>query len=183
MTVADQVRKDGRYTHISVHAPSSITEGDVTVTDHLANFCHGWPIVVHPNVLSPRWERFRSNLLIENMDNRKDGCTAAGLLPYFQQFPEARFCLDIGHARQVDPTMMVAKGLLEAFGSRLAEVHVSLVDKQAKHQRLDLKCLYDFSQIAGMIPPGVPLILETPVGNDLHEARSEASRALLAFGE
>lgn len=40
------------------------------------------------------------------MDKRKRiGCTAMQLRRFFDELPEATFCFDMGHARQVDPTM------------------------------------------------------------------------------
>ncbi len=90
----------------------------------------GFHILVHPDTLfNPgRWRELGDHLLIENMDKRKPiGRTVDELAGFFEDLPQAGFCFDIGHARQVDPSMTEAALLLHAFGSRLAEVHMSEV--------------------------------------------------------
>lgn len=70
------------------------------------------------------------------MDSRKDmGHTPGELQELFDELPGAGFCLDVAHAWSVDPTMKLADGLLEAFGSRLRECHVSSL-VALKHQAL-----------------------------------------------
>jgi hypothetical protein len=95
---------------------------------------YNFPVVVHPDVIfTPgRWRHLGDRLLVENMDRRKPtGRNVRELQQIFDWLPEARFCFDIGHARQVDPSMTESSLLLEAFGDRLAEVHISEVIRQA----------------------------------------------------
>jgi hypothetical protein len=67
-----------------------------------------------------------SRLTIENMDFRKDsGRVAAELEPFFAALPDAGFCLDIAHAHSIDPSMNAAHELLDRFGGRLRQVHLS----------------------------------------------------------
>ena len=68
----------------------------------------GWPIILHPDAIGDHgcWRAFGRWACIENMDDRKiTGRTAEELEPHFDRLPDATFCLDLGHARQVDPTL------------------------------------------------------------------------------
>jgi hypothetical protein len=60
------------------------------------------------------------------MDDRKGtGRTADEIEPFFEELPDAGFCLDVAHAWSIDPTMTVAHELLDRFRSRLRQVHLS----------------------------------------------------------
>ena len=43
----------------------------------------------------------------------------------FDSLPEAGFFFDVAHARQVDPSMIEAAQILNAFASRVRQVHAS----------------------------------------------------------
>src|SRR5450755_1341517 len=67
-----------------------------------------------------------TRLVLENMDDRKaTGRTADEIEPFFEELPDAGFCLDVAHAWSIDPTMDVARELLDRFRSRLKQVHLS----------------------------------------------------------
>jgi sugar phosphate isomerase/epimerase len=103
-------------------------------------------------------------LCIENMDKRKTiGRTALELTEVFKRVPDACFCFDIGHAKQVDSTMTEAYFILKQFGPRLRQVHVSEVNTRSKHDPLSVASILAFQEVADLIPENVPLILETPV--------------------
>jgi hypothetical protein len=98
------------------------------------------------------------------MDKRKPiGRTAQELASIFQKLPEATLCFDIGHARQVDPTMTESYLILRQFGPRLRQVHVSEVNTRSKHDVLSYASILAFQEVADLIPLEVPLILETPL--------------------
>ncbi len=87
--------------------------------EKLLSLPDSWPIVVHPDVIrTPRlWRRFGATLCLENMDNREStGRTVEEMRGAFESLPEAGFCFDIGHARQIDPTMASAIRMLLEFG-------------------------------------------------------------------
>ena len=156
------------FNYVSLHAPSQFTpESEAEVAHHLLAVQHrGWPIVVHPDVLTNMalWREFGSQLCIENMDKRKPiGRTAGELSLIFEELPGASLCFDIGHARQVDPTMTEAYLILKQFGSKLRQVHVSEVNTRSKHDPLSYASILAFQHVAHLIPGEVPLILETPV--------------------
>ena len=110
------------------------------------------------------WAAFGEWLCIENMDKRKPiGRTVAELDSIFRQLPHASLCFDIGHARQVDPTMIEAADLLKAYGDRLKEVHMSEVASNSKHEAMSLTAVSAFRKVAHLIPRNVPIILESVI--------------------
>ncbi|MEX1367967.1 MAG: hypothetical protein AB1Z98_32860, partial [Nannocystaceae bacterium] len=117
------------FDYVSVHAPSKLVQlSEQQTYEALATLPPAWPIVVHPCIVHTpaMWRGLGPRLCLENMDNRKTrGRNAAELHAWFEQLPEATFCLDVGHARQVDPTMAVALRLLQEHGPRLRQLHVS----------------------------------------------------------
>jgi hypothetical protein len=119
-------------------------------------------------------------LCIENMDKRKPiGRSARELGRIFEHLPDASFCFDIGHARQCDPTMTEAYLMLREFASKLLQVHVSEVNTGSKHDVLSFTSILAYQEVAHLIPPHVPLILETPVAEDQMEAEVAKARKAL----
>lgn len=156
-----------RFEYVSFHAPSKLTSLDERrVFDLLSSLPEAWPIIVHPEILlTPSlWKSLGARLCIENMDNRKTlGRTAAELRELFRLFPEATFCLDVGHARQIDPTMAVALLMLIEFGPRLRQLHVSDVGPHGEHQPLGTLARWAFAHVAHRVPPSCPLIIESVI--------------------
>jgi hypothetical protein len=118
------------FRYVSVHAPVK-HQGleEPTLVQRLAEF-PVWvrSIVAHPDALvDPR--AFRSlgtRLVLENMDHRKKtGRTADELETFFEELPDAGFCLDVAHAWSIDTTMAVAHELLDRCRCRLRQVHLS----------------------------------------------------------
>jgi len=170
------------FTFVSVHAPSRFAAQDEgLVLRHLQNLAErGFPIVVHPDVIvSPqRWRELGSRLLIENMDKRKPiGRTVHELRECFAVLPAARFCFDIGHARQVDPSMTEAALLLRAFGDRLAEVHMSEVNTASRHDPISFNAVAAFSPIMARVPEEVPIVLEPLIDTGQSDVETEFQRA------
>ena len=156
-----------RFDYVSFHAPSKLTTLDErSVFELLAALPPEWPIIVHPEILlTPSlWRPLGARLCIENMDNRKTlGRTAAELRELFRQFPEARFCLDVGHARQIDPTMAVALLMLIEFGARLRQLHVSEVGPRGEHRPISMLSGWAYERIAHRVPQTCPLIIESVI--------------------
>jgi hypothetical protein len=172
------------FHYISIHAPSSFEpEWEAALWDRLRDELErGWPIVVHPDVINDfgLWRELGAAVCIENMDKRKPiGRTARELASVFRELPLATFCFDIGHARQVDPTMTEAYLILREFGPRLRQVHVSEVNSRSKHDALSYSSMVAFREVAQLIPEHVPLILETPVSeNDMGPEIDKVREAL-----
>ena len=174
------------FEFVSLHAPSSFSAvHERHVLDRLRGVVdQGIPVVVHPDVIStPRaWRVMGSMLIIENMDKRKSvGRTAQDLVCLFSQFPDAGFCFDIGHARQVDPTMTEAQLILERFSNRLREVHMSEVNTSSRHDPLSVYAMSAFRSVSSLIPDSVPIVLETLIDQGQSDILTEIDRARSAL--
>lgn len=125
-----------------------------------------WTLIVHPDIIErfDRWAALGALLCIENMDKRKPvGRTARELAILFERLPDACLCLDLGHARQIDPTMSVALEILHRFGHKLRQLHVSEVNTNSQHDALSFETILAFQKISSLIPQTVPVILESRV--------------------
>ncbi len=172
------------FSYVAVHAPSRFDpaeEPDV-IRQLQRAAARRFPIVLHPDAIHvpERWSVFQDLLLIENMDKRKaTGRSVPELTEVFARLPEARFCFDIGHARQFDSTMTEAFLLLRAFGRRLHQVHLSEVSSHNRHNRLSFGAIHAFREVSHLIPEEIPIILETPLQPE--EAELELARAAEAL--
>jgi hypothetical protein len=169
------------FPYVAFHAPSSIDPSfELTAIELLERVAaRGWPIIVHPNAMSTPlvWARFDDLLCIENMDKRKSvGQTAADLARIFEALPRASFCFDVGHARQVDPTMSEATAILQSFSHKLKQLHVSDVNTQSRHDPLSLESMLAFQRVSHLVPPEIPIIMESRV-DEAHIAE-ELERAI-----
>jgi len=175
----------GEYAYISFHAPSAYA--DVEAEQQIAQLILDrlpldWPVILHPDASADLaiWKPFGSRLLIENMDKRKPGArTARDLDAVYRKLPDAGFCFDIGHARQIDPSMIDARWLLEAHGDRLREIHISEVNTASRHEKLSYGVNLSFREVADLIPGDVAVILETPAEES--EMLQQAEMALDAL--
>ncbi len=172
------------YKYKSIHAPSSFGAGqEAEIVDRLRHSVpRDWPIVLHPDTIRDFsvWRVFGKQLAIENMDRRKPvGRTVEELNVIFEKLPEATFCFDIGHARQCDTTMTEAYRILREYSKRLCQVHVSEVNTASRHDPLSFAAIHAFAQVADLIPPWVPLILESRVTQA--QIKAEIDNAQRAF--
>ena len=156
------------FSYVSIHAPSAIQPGtEREVTDQVRALVNrDWPIVIHPDAIEDfsLWAGFGEQLCIENTDLRKStGQTTSALEDVFALLPKASFCCDLGHARQVDPTMSEATEMLCRFKGRLRQLHLSEVSTRSKHDRLSFASISAFEKIYHLIPDKLPVILESPV--------------------
>lgn len=171
-----------RFSFVSVHAPSRLRElREDDVIELLLELPPSWPIITHSEiVITPaRWERFGDRLCLENMDNRKAyGRTATEMRKLFSALPGAMFCLDIGHAHQIDPTMAVAFMMLDEFADRLVELHISEIGSRGEHLPIHGVAAAAFRRIAHRIPPETALIIESVVPPSQIDAELAVVRSL-----
>ncbi len=172
------------YSYISLHAPSNFSREEESWVAKLLyeHVPAEWPIVIHPDAIVDfgHWIRFGTRIAIENMDRRKPiGRTACELQDLFELLPNALLCFDIGHARQCDPSMTEAFLILSRFAERLVQVHISEVNSASQHDAISHGAKLAFQQIAGLIPEGVPIIIESRVPRS--EIRDEAMQAIEAL--
>ncbi len=156
------------FKYISFHAPSRrINLSESELINKLIELAKkGFPIIVHPDIIEDitLWTQLGDLLCIENMDKRKPiGRSALDLELIFNELPKARFCLDLAHARQVDPTMGEARSMIKRFGSRLIQLHVSTINSKSKHESLNVDALLAYQKLSHLINPEIPVILESPV--------------------
>lgn len=165
---------DGRpslpFQYLSLHAPS---KGRQMGEHHLIELLHSVSpridaIVVHPDTLIdvPAWGLLGRRLAIENMDARKPiGQTADSLAQYFDVLHEARLCFDIAHAWAVDPSLDEGAEILDRFGARLRQVHISSLDQDQHHVPLTAEHEELFGPLLDRCRD-VPWILEAPPRHD-----------------
>lgn len=169
------------FVYISFHAPSMFPKDLESQLAHRLQIVarRGWPIILHPDAVHDfsKWKPLGNFLLVENMDKRKRrGRTVSEMEFVFEQLPDASLCFDIGHARQVDPTMTEAALILKKFGSRLKQLHISDVNTQNTHGPLTYGSIGAFRQVAHLICADVPAVLECRL-DDPEDILKELSRA------
>jgi hypothetical protein len=128
--------------HLSLHSPLTLPGGgERELVARLSEIeSRLSAVVVHPQSLDgpSRLAPLGTLVALENMDVRKpSGRDVAELEPYFEELPRARFCLDIAHVTTVDPTLELGHALLDAFGERLCELHISGIDADCNHVALE----------------------------------------------
>ncbi len=170
------------FEFVSFHAPSDFhPEAEQYVIDRLRRVAEtGIPVVVHPDVIvvPQAWRDLGSMLLIENMDKRKPiGRYSGDLVHLFEQFPDAGLCFDLGHVRQVDPSMTEAHLVLERVGDRLREIHLSEVNTSSRHDPLSIYAISAFQSISHLIPETVPVVLEMLIDRGQSDILTEIDRA------
>jgi hypothetical protein len=154
------------FRYVAVHAPvkqRSMSEQElVGRLRSLPGYVSS--IVLHPDVIAdPQlYAALGHRAVIENMDARKaSGQSVGDLQKLFAALPNAGFCLDIAHVSSVDPSLALAHELLDAFGPRLRQVHLSsLVD--GRHSRLTAQDAERFRPVMRRCVD-VPWILEAPL--------------------
>lgn len=172
------------FSYVSFHAPSRIDpSNEAEIVTRLEGLVRRrWPIIIHPDAITrvEYWTRFKELLCVENMDKRKPGGrTVRELRNIFEKLPEASLCFDIGHARQVDPTMGEAMMILRTFGKKVRQVHISEVNSQSRHDPLTFGAIQAFRRVSHLIPEAVPIVIESRVSEaELAIEVSNASKAL-----
>ena len=168
LTVAINNLDLSQFSYVAVHAPSNIDiDAERQVVTYLLEIAaRGRSIVVHPDAIHDHslWRAFGDLLCVENMDKRKPiGRTVEELMSIFEELPDASLCLDLGHARQVDPTMTEAYLIAKEYESRIRQVHVSEVNTCSKHDRLSFSSIRAFQLVSELIAESVPLIIESVI--------------------
>ena len=175
-----------RYAYVSVHAPSQFPESEeanvVALLTSLSS--RGIPVVLHPDAIfdwrlssAPgRWLRLGSADISLTI-----GRTTAELIACFERLPEAGLCFDMGHARQVDPSLVESRRIIAEFANRIRQVHISDVGSDSTHERISWGAARSFSALASMIPENAPIVIESVTSSE--QVLSEIARARASFGE
>jgi hypothetical protein len=176
------------FQHISVHAPSGVRRADeATVAESLRPLAaRGWNIVLHPDVIRDyaHWRPLGERLLIENMDRRKPiGRTVSELHLILPNLPEARICLDVAHARELDPSMKLLGELVAAHRDRIAEIHISELDARCSHIPMSAAAVSDYRPFLAHLPAHIPVVIESMLdATRIGERMAEFGRAAEAMG-
>jgi len=154
------------FTYVSFHAPSSFPrDKEQRVLDLLKCVSKkGWNIIVHPDVIyTPHlWKFLGKHLLIENMDRRKSvGRTARELSDIFGDLPQARLCLDMAHARQMDTTLTSLWDIIHRYHDRIAEIHISELDSNCQHRPMSEGAVSAYQSLAGYLHHHTHVIIES----------------------
>lgn len=157
-----------KYNYVSVHAPSKRNRfRESEMVEILKAFAEKtWPVIVHPDIIGDfsLWRGLGDKLCIENMDKRKPcGRTVTDLRKIFQELPEAGFCLDVAHAKQVDPTMTECYLMTKEFKHKLVQLHLSDVTTESRHVPLNELAIGAYQKIVKYLPESLPVILESPI--------------------
>jgi hypothetical protein len=174
-----------KYDYISVHAPSKrIKFGESELVDILKAFAEkAWPIIVHPDIITnfSLWKDLENKICIENMDKRKAcGRTVTDLKKIFDKLPDAGFCLDVAHAKQVDPTMTECYLMIKEFKHKLIQLHLSDVTTESKHVCLNEQAILAYQKVVKYLPDSLPVILESPILNVTDQKEKIANEIILA---
>ncbi|MCW2956662.1 MAG: hypothetical protein JWO69_1531 [Thermoleophilia bacterium] len=158
-----------QFTHVSVHGPIDVAQRD---WERVATAAGGLPpavchLLVHPDVVDAAGAvhlgRLGGRVCFENMDvSKADGRDARELHRTFRDCPDASFCLDVAHAWTCDPTLALGHDLLDAFGDRLRQVHVSGIESDGTHRPTTSADLDRYAPLLERCG-GVPWILEQPL--------------------
>jgi hypothetical protein len=154
-----------RVRYLSLHAPVALASGgERWLAARLSEVQSRLTAVIqHPHILGEpaRLAGLGRHLLLENMDAQKPaGRVVEELEPYFRSLPEAGFCLDVAHVKTVDPSMRLGHDLIDAFGGRLRELHVSGIDVDCIHVPLDVGSIELYASVLRRCRH-VPWILES----------------------
>jgi hypothetical protein len=145
------------FMRVTVHAPIRLYTSPETVLTKLPD---GLEAVFHPDVY-PDASSLGSRAVFENMDVAKPfGHTVADLASVFERHPDAGFCLDVAHVLKDDPTLALGHELLDTFGDRLRQLHVSGIAADGSPQRTTAADLRLYEPLLAR-SEHVPWLLET----------------------
>ena len=123
------------FERVSVHAPAKTDLPPAAIVGLVEPL--PFDVVLHPDVFGgePASERLGARAVFENMDiTKRYGRDVADLREVFGAFPEAGFCLDVAHTWTNDRTLRLGQELLDAFGARLRQLHVSGIEADGRHR-------------------------------------------------
>jgi hypothetical protein len=154
------------FGYVAVHAPANEAVGRwSTLGPQLASLPRRVEtIVVHPDTVDdaalPALRPLGSRLCLENMDCAKAGGRfPAELQRFFDAAPQARFCLDVAHVQTHDRSLALGHELLDAFGERLQQLHVSGIEPDGTHRETRPEDLLRYAPLTDRCR-GMPFLLE-----------------------
>lgn len=125
------------FRRVSVHAPAGRLASPADTAAALVAWPVAFEIVLHPDVYREEivLRELGPRAVFENMDVvKRFGRSVVDLREVFERFPDAGFCLDVAHVWTNDPSLALGFGLLDAFGDRLRQLHVSGIEPDGTHR-------------------------------------------------
>jgi sugar phosphate isomerase/epimerase len=127
-----------------------------------------YDLILHPDVY--RQEEPLADLgaraVFENMDvNKPFGRTVQDMAEMFERFPSARLCLDVAHVWTNDRTLRLGFELLDAFGDRIRQIHLSGIEADGTHRPTTPTDLELYQPLLDRCPH-VPWVLEAELSPD-----------------
>ena len=145
------------FTRVSLHAPVGIASPSETI-DALLRLPLDGDVILHPDVYGgdDAVDALGPRAVFENMDVAKRfGQTVDDLGPVLERFSEAGFCLDVAHVWTNDRSLDLGHALIEAFGMRLRQLHVSGIEPDGTHRpttRDDLSLYAPLLELCAHVP-------------------------------
>jgi hypothetical protein len=149
------------FERVSLHAPIAARDRTATAAT-LATLPLDGDVIFHPDVwrTEPALEALGTRVVFENMDVGKSfGRSVDELRGVFDLHPDAGFCLDVAHVWTNDATLALGHDLLDAFGDRLRQLHVSGIEPDGTHRPTTDTDLARYRPLLDRCE-GVPWILE-----------------------
>jgi hypothetical protein len=124
------------FDRVSIHTPALFDSCPSTVAATLRS-ATGYDLIFHPDLYRDEVTLvdLGASVVFENMDlNKPFGRTVDDMSDVFRRFPSAGFCLDVAHVWTNDRSLRLGFELLDAFGSRLRQLHVSGIEPNGAHR-------------------------------------------------
>jgi len=128
----------GGFDRVSVHAPLPNREASPSrIVERLEDLAADFDVVFHPDVFRDELSvaRLGGHAVFENMDVQKSfGKDVDDVATVLDEFPASGFCLDVAHVWTNDRSLRPGHVLLDRFGDRLRQVHVSGIEADGTHR-------------------------------------------------
>ena len=149
------------FDRVSVHAPALVGNAPGEIVKALEPL--PFDVVLHPDVYGeePACEELGLRALFENMDiTKRFGRSVADLDAVLGRFPDAGLCLDVAHVWTNDASLRLGHELVDAFGDRVRQLHVSGIEHDGTHRPTTAADIALYEPLLDRCR-GVPWLLET----------------------
>jgi hypothetical protein len=150
------------FARVSLHAPVGIDAAEPPI-DAIRALPLDGDVVLHPDLYGTgeAANALGGRAVFENMDVAKSfGRTVDDLASVFARYPRAGFCLDVAHVWTNDRSLALGHALLDAFGDRLRQVHLSGIEPDGMHRETTEDDLALYAPLLARCPDA-PQVLET----------------------
>jgi hypothetical protein len=154
------------FERVSLHSPIW-AESPERMVETIVRLPLESDVIFHPDV----WAQERAldllgaRVVFENMDAGKQfGRSVEDLRDVFAAHPVAGFCLDVAHVWTCDRTLLLGHELLDEFGDRLRELHVSGIEPDGTHRtttQADLDLYRPLLERCGSVPWILEAVVQT----------------------